>query len=120
METIGEETAQQAASTAPAMGTPAPWALLAVLATATLLALSLWFSASAVVPTLARLWRISGATAIWLTASVQLGFVTGALVSATLGLPDRLNSRRLMVGCCLAGALCNGLFVVLGRNIALG
>jgi MFS family permease len=98
----------------------APWALLGLLALATLLALSLWFSASAVVPTLTRVWRISGATAIWLTASVQLGFVTGALVSATLGLPDLLNSRKLMVACCGAGALCNGLFVLLGQSVAVG
>jgi MFS family permease len=118
----GSETAQRTAGEAPAAGAlaRAPWALLGILATATLLALSLWFSASAVVPTLAKVWRISGVTAIWLTASVQLGFVTGALVSATLGLPDLLNSRKLLVASCFAGALCNGLFVVLGRNIALG
>ena len=32
----------------------------------------------------------------WLTASVQLGFVAGALVSATLGLADRFQPRTLI------------------------
>jgi MFS family permease len=124
METTGGTAIPPAAAASPATGVVAsartPWALLGILVAATLLAFSLWFSASAVVPTLSRLWHISGATAIWLTASVQLGFVTGALVSASLGLPDLLNSRKLMVAACGAGALSNGLFVLLGRNIALG
>jgi MFS family permease len=51
---------------------------------------------------------------------VQLGFVARALASATLGAPDLLNSRKLLVACCFAGALCNGLFVVLGRYAVLG
>src|SRR5438128_4067019 len=54
-----------------------------------------WFSASAVAPTLARLWRLGAADAAWLTISVQLGFVAGALVSALLTLSDRWSARRL-------------------------
>src|SRR5438128_4433575 len=54
-----------------------------------------WFSASAVAPTLARLWRLGAADAAWLTISVQLGFVAGALVSALLTLSGRWSARRL-------------------------
>ena len=54
-----------------------PRRVLAVLAAAELLAMAPWFSASAVAPTLARLWRLSPTGAAWLTISVQLGFVAG-------------------------------------------
>src|SRR5438445_5989133 len=55
-----------------------------------------WFSASAVAPTLSRLWQLGPAGAAWLTISVQLGFVVGALVSAMLTLSDIWSSRRLV------------------------
>ena len=57
-----------------------------------------WFSASAVAPTLTRVWHLSSAGTAWLTISVQLGFVVGALVSAVLTLADRWSARRLIVG----------------------
>lgn len=63
-----------------------------------------WFSASAVAPTLSRLWRLDATGAAWLTISVQLGFVAGALISAALILSDRLSARRLVAWCAaLAG-----------------
>lgn len=52
--------------------------------------MSVWFSASAVVPQLTSEWGLSGAQQSWLTMSVQVGFVTGALLSAILNLADRL------------------------------
>ncbi len=69
-----------------------------VLATAELLAMAPWFSASAVSPALARVWALSPTAIAWLTISVQLGFVIGALVSAVLTLADRLSARRLVAG----------------------
>src|SRR5437016_10118224 len=55
-----------------------------------------WFSASAVAPTVSRLWQLGPAGAAWLTISVQLGFVVGALVSAMLTLSDIWSARRLV------------------------
>ena len=60
--------------------------------------MGLWFSASAVVPQLSDEWHLSDAGATWLTTSVQLGFVAGALASAILNLPDRMPLTRL-IGC---------------------
>lgn len=97
-----------------------PWKALGLLTCAAMFAMSLWFSASAVVPTLIRLWHLSGPATIWLTTSVQIGFITGALVSATLGLPDLLNSRKLLVSSCFLAATFNALFLVVGSNIAAG
>jgi MFS family permease len=75
-----------------------PRRVLGVLAAAELLAMAPWFSASAVAPTLTRVWHLSPAGTAWLTISVQLGFVAGALVSAVLTLADRWSARRLVVG----------------------
>jgi MFS family permease len=115
-------TADPAVAAAATSGeTVAPdWAALSLLAVALLFAMSLWFSASAVVPTLVRLWHISGLTASWMTASVQIGFVAGALTSASVGLADLVNSRRLFIVSCFLGALCNGLFILVGQHIVLG
>jgi MFS family permease len=66
------------------------------LATAQLLAMSPWFSASAVAPALVAHWQLGPTGAAWLTISVQLGFVTGALLSAVLTLADLLSARRLI------------------------
>lgn len=80
---------------------------LCLLALAELLAMALWFSASAVVPQLTLEWQLSGGQSAWITMSVQLGFVVGALLSAVLNLADRLDSRWLFVFSALAGASFN-------------
>ena len=55
---------------------------LALLAVALILAMTTWFSASAVIPQLRAEWHLSSTAASWLTIAVQLGFVTGALASS--------------------------------------
>lgn len=77
------------------------WSALAVLATGVLLAMTTWFSASAVIPQLRAAWGLGSDGASLLTISVQLGFVVGALGSAATNLADRVNPRRLI----LMGAL---------------
>jgi MFS family permease len=62
------------------------------------LAMGVWFSASAVVPALTRQWHLSAGVAAWLTAPVQAGFVLGAVASAVLGLADRLPPQLLVAG----------------------
>lgn len=57
--------------------------------------MSVWFSASAVVPALAVAWGLTASGQAWLTMSVQLGFVVGALASALLNLADRIPGRWL-------------------------
>jgi MFS family permease len=74
---------------------PRKWRTLLLLAAAELLAMATWFSASAVVPALTTEWGLTDSTRAWLTMSVQIGFVAGALGSALLNLADRLSSRWL-------------------------
>jgi len=79
--------------------------VLAILALAELLAMEPWFSASAVAPVLSGLWRLDATSSAWLTISVQLGFVVGALVSAALTLADRWSARRLVAACAMLASI---------------
>ena len=84
------------------------WRILIALALAELLGLALWFSASAVTPALAVEWGLSAGDRAWLTMSVQIGFVAGALLSALLNISDLFSARRLFAVSAVAGAACNG------------
>lgn len=80
------------------------WRALGLVATAELLAMTLWFSASAVAPELAEAWNLSAVETAMLTTSVQIGFVLGALLSAGLTLSDVVEPRYLFAGSALLGA----------------
>jgi len=78
--------------------------VFAFLALTEFLGMSVWFSASAVVPALVAAWGLRSSGQAWLTMSVQLGFVVGALASALLNLADRIPGRWLFaVSSLLAG-----------------
>ncbi|TXS37106.1 MFS transporter [Streptomyces sp. OR43] len=70
------------------------------------LGLAVWFSMSAVVPSLRTDWGLTAGGAVWLTASVQIGFVVGAVASATLNLADRVPPQRLLAASAAAAAVC--------------
>ena len=96
-----------------------PRRVLAVLAVAQLCGMAPWFSASAVAPALTAAWRLRPGGAAWLTISVQLGFVAGALVSAALTLSDRWSARRLAAAASLGAAVAT-LAVAFSRGPAVG
>jgi len=85
---------------------------LAILAAAMVLSMSTWFSASAVLAQLRTLWSLGSGEAALLTIAVQLGFVSGALVSAITNLPDRIDPRRVVFASCLGAAAANALVAV--------
>jgi MFS family permease len=84
------------------------WRVLFFLSLAELLGLSLWFSATAVIPSLAVEWSLTDGDKAWLTMSVQIGFVVGTFFSAFFNLPDIFNARYLFALCAFLGALFNG------------
>lgn len=84
------------------------WRVLITLSIAELLAMALWFSATAVVPALSAEWYLNDADTSWLTMSVQIGFVTGTFLSALLNLSDIFNARCVFAVCAFAGAVFNG------------
>ncbi len=83
------------------------WRQLVVLAVVQWLAMALWFSASAVNGALQAEWTLSPSAVSWLTISVQLGFVVGALASAILNLSDRIKPTVLLALCAILGAVVN-------------
>ena len=99
------------------------WRQLAVLSLAELLALCVWFSASAVLPALRREWALGDGGAAALTIAVQAGFILGTLGSALANLPDVWPARSVMVVGAALGALANGLLAMtvqdLGPALAL-
>jgi MFS family permease len=81
------------------------WRSIGLLLAAELLAMGVWFSASAVAPALARAWDLGDAGRSWLTMSVQGGFVAGALLSALLNLSDRVAPHLLFAWSAIAASV---------------
>ena len=73
--------------------------------------MALWFSASAVVPSLAAEYGLSNFMQAAFTGAVQVGFVIGCLASALLGLADRMDPRRLFAVSAAVGASANALLL---------
>ena len=80
---------------------------IAIIALCQVGAMALWFSASAVVPSLVAQYDLSKFMQATLTGAVQVGFVIGCLGSAVLGLADRLDPRRFIATAALVGAGAN-------------
>src|ERR1041384_1711604 len=89
---------------------PRRWRALALLSTAELLVMALWFSGSAVVPALSVEWQLSPSQISWIANAVQLGFGAGTLISATLNLPDIISTRHLFAVSAFLGAAVNAIF----------
>jgi MFS family permease len=87
------------------------WKTLFWISLAELFALSLWFSASAILPELKVAWNLNSGSTSWVTSSVQIGFIVGALISSFFGISDRFNSRKVFAFSALFGAVINGLLI---------
>src|SRR5918999_779910 len=85
---------------------------LALLAVALTLGMTTWFSASAVIPALRSTWDLADASAAWLTIAVQLGFVTGAILSSLFNLADLVSLRKVILSGAAGAALANALLLV--------
>ena len=109
----------------------ARWRILALIGAGLVLALTTWFSATAVLPDLRVAFGLSDAAASWLTNAVQIGFVVAALALSVSGLADALPTRALIATASLLAAASNlallvapdtvWLFVArIGTGMALG
>jgi MFS family permease len=95
------------------------WRTLLLLSLAELLAMAVWFSASAVVPALTDAWILDDNGQSWLTMSVQIGFVVGAFGSAILTLADRIPSKRFFTVATFASAIATALIPILADGLAM-
>lgn len=80
---------------------------LVVLAGSMVLALSTWFSTTAVAPQLRSELGLTASDWRWTIVSLQLGFAAGALLAAAAGWPDRWSPRLLAAAGALAAAAAN-------------
>lgn len=87
------------------------WRALGIIAGANVLAMATWFSATAVIVQVAAAYDITPQNQGWITAAVQLGFVTGAIASAIVALPDVVEPRTLMRTGMFVAAIANVLIV---------
>jgi len=69
--------------------------------------LSVWFSATAILPLLANQYGLATSDLAGLATATQAGFVLGAFIFALTGLPDRIDPRRLFAICSIGAALAN-------------
>jgi MFS family permease len=90
---------------------PRRWRMLALLAVAELLGMSLWFAGNAIAPTLAARWALSGSEVAGLTSVVQFGFVAGTAIAAMLNLADIWPSRLFFAASAVLGAGANALLI---------
>jgi len=104
-----------------AQAIPNKWRTLLWLSLAELLAMAVWFSASAVVPALTEAWSLDANGQSWLTMSVQIGFVVGAFGSAVLTLADRIPSKLFFTVATFASAITTALIPLIadGLTVAL-
>jgi MFS family permease len=77
---------------------------------AELLAMSLWFTGTAVLPQVTRIWHSDIALSSWLTIAVQIGFAVGALTFALFNIPDIFNPVSVLVASSVAAAAANAAF----------
>ncbi|MBU2713816.1 MFS transporter [Zooshikella harenae] len=84
------------------------WTSIGILILCEVFALTLWFSATAIVPILRSEYQLGDWQASLFSSGVAVGFVIGTLVSALLGLSDRFDPRRFFSVSALVAAACNG------------
>ena len=95
-------------------------AALAMMAAVTVLTMTTWFSASAVVPQLRHDWALSNTEVSFLTIAVQVGFVCGALASALFSIADVFPPRRVLVLSAAGAAVANfGIVFADGPELAI-
>ena len=88
------------------------WRALVWIGLSELFALSLWFSASVIAPELIEVWNLSSNSEAWLSTSVPIGFVIGALFSSYFGVADRFNPRKVFAVSVFLGAILNALLIL--------
>jgi MFS family permease len=89
------------------------WGAITILCVSQVLTMTLWFSATALVPTFLKAQGADSFQASLFTSSVQVGFVVGTLISAIFGLADRFDPRQFFMLSSFAAAATNACITVL-------
>lgn len=81
---------------------------------ATMLAMSVWFSASFIIADLQALWQVPSSLAGLITFALQIGFIVGAVLSSLLGLGERLSSRSIFFSAAFFASILNLMILFAG------
>src|SRR2546423_2775043 len=84
--------------------------VLFLLSLAELLAMSLWFTGTAVLPQVTSIWHANLSLGSWLTVAVQIGFALGALTFALFNVPDIFSPITVLMVSSVAAAVANAGF----------
>jgi len=95
------------------------WRTIILLSFSVLFSMAVYFSASAVVPALTKLWSLDDSGRAWLTMSVQLGFVIGSVISALTNLSDLLPAPRLVAVSSFLAALSTALIGLIATSFPI-
>lgn len=90
--------------------------VLILLSLAELLAMSLWFTGTAVLPQVTAMWHSGLALGSWLTIAVQIGFSLGAITFALFNIPDIFSPIKVLVVSSLAAAAANTAFAFIAAK----
>jgi MFS family permease len=90
--------------------------VLLLLSIAELLAMSLWFTGTAVLPQVTKLWQSGLGLGSWLTIAVQIGFSLGAIFFALFNIPDIFNPIRVLFVSALLAAASNAAFAFVAQD----
>lgn len=91
---------------------PSSRRVLFLLSLAELLAMSLWFTGTAVLPQVTKIWQTDISLGSWLTTAVQIGFAVGALTFALFNIPDIFSPITVLVVSSVAAAAANAGFAL--------
>jgi MFS family permease len=91
--------------------------IAALLALSTLLAMSAWFSTTAVGPALSADRGYGDAELTWMAVAVQAGFVLGTVGIAMLNLPDVFKPQKLYFIGAVAAGLANALLLPFDSSV---
>ena len=83
------------------------WAALGLAGFGVILAMSVWFSATAITAELTAHFDLTTSQKTWLTNGVQAGFVLGALTSSLLSLADVYRLTHMMTASAVLAAIAN-------------
>ena len=90
--------------------------VLFFLSLAELLAMSLWFTGTAVLPQVTKIWDSGIALGSWLTVAVQIGFAVGALAFALFNIPDIFSPISVFVASAILAAVANAGFALVAAK----
>ncbi len=91
---------------------------LSLLAVCEVATMALWFSATAVLPSIQAEFDLTPVQAALFTSSVQTGFVAGTLLSAVFGLADRIDPRRFFMASALLASAANAAILLVDPTSA--